>query len=158
MMRRTIVSSLVLGAFAIATCSLSLLYVMSATPGEQFLAYFIGMLATAVFIGSSVSLALLLRTKNTSPHIFNALLSALRKDPDPGVRAKAAAGLAALDLEQSSQGTEQHALNTLLISTLQQDPDPQVRASAAEGLTEVELELEDPYAYYKQSMQGDPSS
>lgn len=114
------------------------------------------MLATAVFIGSSVSLALLLRTKNTSPHIFNALLSALRKDSDPRVRAKAAAGLAALDLEQSSQGTEQRALNTLLISTLEQDTDPQVRARAAEGLTEVELELEDPLCLLQTKHAGRP--
>jgi len=60
-----------------------------------------GMLATAVLMVSVVLLSLRLRTKRALPPPTAALISALQRDPDPQVRAKAAEGLAELELEQS---------------------------------------------------------
>ena len=60
-----------------------------------------GMLATAMLMGLVVLLWLRLRTKPALPPPTAALISALQQDPDPQVRAKAAEGLAELELEQS---------------------------------------------------------
>lgn len=60
-----------------------------------------GLLASAVFMVLVVLLSLRLRTKRALPPPTAALISALQRDPDPQVRAKAAEGLAELELEQS---------------------------------------------------------
>lgn len=60
-----------------------------------------GLLASAVFMGLFVLLSLRLRRKRALPPATAALISALQHDPDPQVRAKAAEGLAELELEQS---------------------------------------------------------
>ena len=96
-------------------------------------------LAAAGLIGVFVLLSVYVRAKSVLPRPRAALISTLRRDPDPLVRAKAAESLAKLDVEQASHHHEHTKLDTILISALQQDPDPLVRAKAAEGLAEVEL-------------------
>jgi hypothetical protein len=108
-------------------------------------AYFAGMILTGVLIVLSVVLSVFLmlgrHTKKVPPNkVRVALLSALQKDSDPLVRAKAAKGLAELDLEQSVLHHRHDDLDKVLVSTLQHDPDPHVRVAVAVGLTELELE------------------
>jgi hypothetical protein len=62
-------------------------------------------LTTAVLIGLVVVLSLRLRARKTLPRTTAALISALQRDPDPQVRAKAAESL--VELEQSAQAQNQ---------------------------------------------------
>ncbi len=135
-------SFLVLGALTIG-----LLYV--ATGEYRLFAYLSGMLATAVFIWLSVLLALRFRTSPTSLKVLKALVFTLQHDPNPGVRSKAAVGLAELELEKSFDHHEHGKLDDILISTLQHDPDPGVRSKAAVGLAELELEQEQPSYHHE---------
>jgi hypothetical protein len=133
-------SLLVLGALTIW------LYQLYIATGEYgLLDYFLGILATAVFILLSALLALRLRTKKAVPpppshKVRDALIFSLQTDSNPSVRSAAAEGLADLDLEESTEHLEHDDLDTILISSLQRDPDPSVRYAAAEGLAELELE------------------
>ena len=139
---RRSVSLLAFGALIVLLCPLSVALRMG-DPGLP--TYFVGMFATAVFIGMSVVFTSSLRTRGVSPNVLDALLFALQRDPDPRVRAKAAKGLAELDVEQSSHHYEHNELDTILASTLRQDPDPRVRAEVAKGLADLELEQ---FSYY----------
>lgn len=115
----------------------------------HLLAYFLGMLATGALLGW---LALLVTPdfRRESAFPSDRVLTALRatltgptKDADARVRAEAAKGLAALDVEQSALHQGHQALDTLLIATLvgpQKDPDAAVRFEAAKGLAALEAE------------------
>jgi hypothetical protein len=139
----SIVSLLVLGAVFIVLVALTIaLYKEFIATGEYGIpAYFLGMLATAVFILLSALLASRFRTEKAKPaqhKVRAALISALR-DEDPKVRYAAAKGLAELDLEESVEHFKHDDLDTILVSALADD-DPDVRSEAVEGLAVVEME------------------
>ena len=114
-----IVCSLLVGALAITLCLVS---TMLQNGYLQLGTYFAGMFATAVFIGLSVWLSVLIwsnwGTRGTSPTVIGTLLSALRRDPDPRVRLEAAKGLAELDVERSSLHKRHRELDEALVSAL----------------------------------------
>ena len=110
----------------------------------ELLAYLSGALATAAFIWLSTLLASPFQVSHISLTVLKALTYTLQHDPDPGVRSKAAVGLAELDLEESFDQHAHKELDEILIYTLQHDPDPGVRSKAAVGLAELELEQEQP--------------
>jgi len=131
----------ILGAsfFVLGVLTIWLYRLYIATGEYGLLAYFSGMLATAVFLWLSALLASRLSKKKavpSSPKVRDALIATLQQDRDPRVRSAAAEGLAKLDLEESTEHLKHDDLDTILISTLQHDPDPRVRSAAAEGLAE----------------------
>lgn len=141
-----LMSGLMLGGLALG-CH----WLAGPTKGDAFalLAYFSGMLATIALL---LWLALLttLRFRGASAFPSDRVLAALRatlkgprKDPNAHVRAEAAKGLAAVDVEQSALYQEHQELDTLLIGTLtgpEKDADAAVRFEAAKGLAALELE------------------
>lgn len=113
--------------------------------GWQFLgliAYLSGMLDIALFIWLLVLITLRSHASATSQKVLKALIYTLEQDTDPGVRSKAAVGLAQLNKELSFGHHEHHELDDSLIRTMQKDTDPGVRSKAAVGLAELELEQE----------------
>jgi len=136
-----IIGSLVVAAFAITLCLVSIIlqngYLGLST-------YFIGMLATTAFIGLAVWLSVLIKfelpSRPTPPKLVRALLTALHNDPDAHVRFEAARELAELNVERSSLFKKHGALDEALVDALEHDPDPLVRSEAAKGLGELELE------------------
>ncbi len=136
----------VLGAsfVVLVVMTIALYQVFIATGEYGLLAYFLGMLATAVFLWLSALLAYRFRTKKVKPaphkEVRAALIYTLQTDSDPNVRLAAAKGLAELDLEESTEHMKHDDLDTILISTLQTDSDSRVRSVAADGLAVVELE------------------
>jgi hypothetical protein len=108
-------------------------------------------LATALSTVLFVLLALRLHINPTSPKVLAALKTALLRDTNAGVRSKAAAGLADLDMEESSHYYEHKDIDNALISALK-DEDPLVRSEVAEGLTELELE---PFTHLKHNQLED---
>jgi hypothetical protein len=100
-----IISLLVLGASFLVLGALTIGfyqgYIATGRYSLGLLACLSSVLTTAVFIGVVVLLSLRVHPKNRLPRPTAALISALERDPDPGVRAKAAEGLAELELEQS---------------------------------------------------------
>jgi hypothetical protein len=105
-----------------------------------FLAFLSGALATIALIGLSTLLALGFRHVTNAPsRVIAALITTLKRDDDPRVRAKAAEGLAELDAEESLHHFKHKELDEVLISSLK-DTDPRVRAKVAEGLAYVEVE------------------
>ena len=130
----------VLGAsffvLGVLTIWLYRLYIVTGEYG--LLAYFSGMLATAVFLWLSALLASRLSKKKAVPNVRAALIATLH-DTDPRVRATAAEGLAKVDLEESTEYLEHKDLDAALIATLH-DPDPRVRSAAVEGLAKVDVE------------------
>jgi hypothetical protein len=139
--RRRIVISLVGGALFVTFGVVSII-LQGGVLG--LITYFAGMVATAVLIGLSVWLSVRIwynrDIRYGSPTTVGSLLSALRSDPDAGVRLEAAKGLAELDVERSSLHEKHGELDKGLISALEHDPDPRVRAEAAGGLAGLELE------------------
>jgi hypothetical protein len=142
------VSLLVLGAsfFVLVVMTTALYQEFTATGKYGLLAYFLGMLAIAVFLWLSAQLALRFRTnctKKAKPvrdKVLDALISTLKTDSDPNARIAAVKGLSELDLEESVEHMKHGDIDSILISVLQTDPDPEVRSAAAAGLSVVELE------------------
>jgi len=148
----SIIMLFILGAsffvLGVLTIWLYRLYIVTGEYG--LLAYFSGMLATAVFLWLSALLASRLSKKkavSTSPKVRAALIATLH-DPDPRVRSAAAEGLTKVDLEELTEHLEQKDLDAVLISTLH-DPDPRVRSAAAKGLAKVDLEESTEYLEHK---------
>ncbi len=146
-MKRTSGFLLVLGAlfFVLVAFTSIMLWQAYCASREQSLglglsAYVLWIIATGVLIVWFVLLALRLHGSPISPKVLAALIKALNRDKDPGVRSKAAAGLSELDMEESSHSYEHNQLDNILISALNRDEDPGVRSKVVEGLTEVELE------------------
>ncbi len=77
-------------------------YIATGRYSLGLLACLSSVLAIAVLLGLVVFLSLRLHAKKRLRRPTAALISALERDPDPRVRAKAAEGLAELELEQSS--------------------------------------------------------
>jgi HEAT repeats len=140
------ISLIVLGAcfFVLVAMTVALYQGFMATGENALLTYFVGMLAIAVFIWLSTSLALRMRPKKAKPtkydKVLQALISTIRSSPDPNVRLAAVKGLSELDLEESAEHMKHEDIDAVLISVLQTDPDSRVRSAAAEGLSVVELE------------------
>ena len=132
---------IVLVAFTIA---LNQEFMATKTKENGLLTYLVGMLAIAVFIWLSTSLALRMRPKKAKPpqydKVLQALISTIRTSPDPNARLAAVKGLSELDLEESAEHMKHEDIDDVLISVLQTDPDSRVRSAAAEGLSVVELE------------------
>jgi hypothetical protein len=113
------------------------------------IAYLSGMLDAALLIWLLVLLTLRSQASATSQKVLKALIYTLERDPDPGVRSKAAVGLVQLDKELSFDHHEHHELDDILIRAMQKDSDPGVRSKAAVGLAELELEQEKPTYHHK---------
>ena len=100
-----IISFPVLGAsflvFAALTAGFYRGYIATGRYSLGLLACLSSVLATAVLLGGVVLLSLRLHARRRLPPPTAALIVALERDPDPRVRAKAAEGLAELELEQS---------------------------------------------------------
>jgi hypothetical protein len=95
-----IIGFLVLGVLTIV------LWQAHLVTGWQFLgliAYLSGMLDTALLIWLLVLITLRSHASATSQKVLKALIYTLERDPDPGVRSKAAVGLAELELEQEKR-------------------------------------------------------
>jgi len=139
-------SLLVIGAsfFVLVVLTIALYQQFRATGEYGIPAYFLGMLAIAVFLWLSALLASSFssqKTKHTaSDKVLVALISTIQTSPDPDARLAAVKGLAELDLEESTEHMQHADIDTILISVLQTDPDSRVRSAAAEGLSVVELE------------------
>lgn len=76
-------------------------YIATGRYSLGLLACLSSVLAIAVLLGGIVLLSLRLHARRRLPRPTAALITALERDPDPRVRAKAAEGLAELELEQS---------------------------------------------------------
>jgi len=142
------VSLFVLGAsfFVLVVLTIALYQQFIATGEYGMPAYFLGMLAIAVFLWLSALLASRFRTNRTKKakpardRVLDALISTLKTDSDPNARIAAVKGLSELDLEESVEHMKHGDIDSILISVLQTDPDPEVRSAAAAGLSVVELE------------------
>jgi hypothetical protein len=103
--RSVFISLLILGAsflvLAALTAGFYRGYIATGRYSLGLLACLSSVLATAVLLGAIVLLSLRLRARRRLPPPTAALISALQRDPDPRVRAKAAEGLAELELEQA---------------------------------------------------------
>jgi len=112
--------------------------------------YFVGMLAIAVFIWLSTSLALRFSSSKKAKlaqhdEVLEALIATIQTNPDPNARLAAVKGLSELDLEESAEHMGHEDIDAILISVLQTDRDSRVRSAAVEGLSVVELEK---HSYY----------
>jgi len=139
---------LVIGAsfFVLVVLTIVLYQQFTATGKYGIPAYFLGMLAIAVFLWLSALFALRIRTNHTKKakpardKVLDALISTLQqKSNDPDARLAAVKGLAELDLEESAEHMHHADIDTILISALKDD-DSRVSSAAAEGLSVVELE------------------
>ena len=146
-------SFLVIGAsfFFLVVLTIVLYQQFRATGENGLLAYFLGMLAIAVFLWLSALLASYFRrsrmnkAKPSTHRVLDALISTLKTDSDPDARIAAVKGLSELNLEESAEHMQHGDIDSILISVLQTDPDSRVRSAAAEGLSVVELEN---HSYY----------
>ena len=146
------ISLIVLAAsfFMLVAMTIILYQGFKATGENGIPTYFVGMLAIAVFIWLSTSLAIRFsssrKTKTAQVDgVLEALIATTRTNPDPDARLAAVKGLSDLDLEESAEHIKHKDIDAILISVLETDPDSRVRSAAAEGLSTVELEK---HSYY----------
>jgi hypothetical protein len=106
-----IIVFLVLGAGFLSLAAVTVrFYQQYSATGSYSLGLFAclsSVLTTVIFIGLVVVLSLRLRAKRRLSRTTAALISALERDPDPQVRAKAAEGLAELEQAAYNQPEEE---------------------------------------------------
>ncbi len=155
------VSCLVLGVSFIVLGALTIMLFFSTDSWQKFLvsfekvledgnssimfsAHLLGMFATIAFIALIALCATLLHLFIKHSFRYDKVLAALkftlRNDRDPTVRAKAAKGLADLDVEEASVYEQHEKLDDSLITAMLKDTSPLVRGATAEGLSNLELE------------------